>query len=115
MSLLKIVKQMFSTKQEIISYSELTDEEILRQIIKDNEFFLCRCFSEKTLPFFYNYLFDLLCVDCLLKITKEKMITEKVSGYQASHGGYLPMYSNKLVYKYTISYDETKERKIIFH
>lgn len=113
MEFLAVVKQMFLTKQEIISTSELTDEEILHQIIEENYFFLCRNFTEKVLPFLYNYLFDLLVIDCSLKITKEKMITEKVKCYQRINGGYFPIYSNQLVYKYTVLFDETNKRKIV--
>lgn len=87
----------FLTRNPIISSFNLTDEEVLDEILKDNENFLSVHFTQSGLEHFIFYF-----KKCLpFKIIKEEMIREKVSGYIARNSGYYPTNSNEFIYKYT--------------
>ena len=91
-----------NNKEPITSLGELTDEEILKQLLKKNNYwFISRKFSTGFLLDLYNHLFHLLTVDCLIKIKQSTHIVENVVSYNKSNA-----------YCYELSWDYEREKPI---
>lgn len=102
----EVAKQLIENKQEPITwFKALTDEEVLQKFIDNNKYYwVSRDYSEEFLLNFYNHLFHLLTVDCLIKIKKSTHIIKKFS------------YSNKIIeipeYRYELVWNYEREKQI---
>ena len=97
----EVAKQLIeNNKEPIISLEELTDEEVLKRLMKENNFWLMREFSTGFLLDLYNHLFHLLTVDCLIKIKKSIGSIENVFNHTKSKA-----------YCYELSWDYEREKE----
>lgn len=97
-------KQFLLNQNPVYSFGNIEDEEVLRRFIRENLYLLYRYFPVRDDEFYHHYILNLLKTDCLIKIKKESQITEIVSGYAARNGGYYPLYSDRLEYRYTLEW-----------
>ena len=64
-----VAKQIIENNNDpIFSFEKLTDEEVLRRLIQNNQDCLLKQFTTGFLLNLYNHLFQLLTVDCLIFI-----------------------------------------------
>lgn len=101
-----VVKQLIENNTDpIISFEKLTDEEVLRRFITNNEFWLLPKFKTGFLLDIYNHLFQLLTVDCLIKI-KQLLQPVEIDVNYIEHGKYTTEYC------YVLEWDYEREKEI---
>ena len=109
----EVAKQLIeNNKEPITSLEEVTDEEVLKQLLQKNNHWLMREFSTGFLLDLYNHLFHLLTVDCLIKIKKSTHIVENVVSYNKRGGKFIPQKVEITEYRYKLAWNYEREKSI---
>lgn len=109
----EVAKTLIEIDHEpITSFELLTDEEVLRQFIKNNEYWLITRFKQSLLSKFYNHLFRLLTVDCLIKIKEQTHTVGIVETYTEQNGKFISQKVEKMPYSYKLEWDYEREKEI---